>query len=142
MGDRKYVVPTDMALAAWVEMSSHAKVHGRAVGCQVGSMCSLDSGLQAAVKWLAENPIIPTHKQIQDIADSNIYYTEMVAKWIAEWQRRMFLAPDPEIPEDIKDMLIPIRNMDEAHGRISGTTCAEYNHAIVDAYNRGRKSKG
>jgi len=60
--------------------------------------------LEAALRWLAENPIVPTawqyHNEMdfdsdpEDIGDPR-YKTACAL--IAEWQRRMFLAPEPEV---------------------------------------------
>ena len=51
--------------------------------------------LEAALRWLSENPIVPTDEQIHDMysreCEAGISFT-LVARFIAEWQRRMFLA--------------------------------------------------
>jgi hypothetical protein len=62
--------------------------------------------LEAALRWLAENPIVPTEEQVDAMArhhekdggslsDTGVLFERDA---IAEWQRRMFLAPDQEGP--------------------------------------------
>ncbi len=66
--------------------------------------------LEAAIRWLAENPVVPTmeqanrlFKQFHDTKNNAVY--ELQAS-IVEWQLRMFLAP-PRNPvvERVKDTL-------------------------------------
>jgi len=50
--------------------------------------------LEAALLWLSENPIVPTDEQVHSLAFEHEFPNH---KWmLTEWQRRMFLAPDPE----------------------------------------------
>lgn len=64
---------------------------------------------------------------------------EYGASFAVNYIRDMFY-PTQEPPEGIKDLLLPIRNMDEAHSDTS-LTCLDYNQAIVEAYRRGMESK-
>ena len=56
--------------------------------------------LKAALRWLSENPIVPTIKQLEKIWDSQpdstaeYPYWQKIRETMAEWQRRMFLAPE------------------------------------------------
>jgi hypothetical protein len=56
--------------------------------------------LEAALRWLSENPIVPTVEQLYStigvlpVAMCYIVWTERDRAMIAEWQRRCFLAPD------------------------------------------------
>lgn len=58
--------------------------------------------LEAALRWLAENPIVPTEQQAYDIAMQKSQFQfdpwELVRWGAVEWQRRMFLAPEPPAP--------------------------------------------
>lgn len=58
--------------------------------------------LQTSLAWLAENPIVPTEKQLSALSKGYPpRHEELRPLWfIAEWQRRMFLAPEPETPQD------------------------------------------
>jgi hypothetical protein len=65
------------------------------------------SSLEAALAWLAENPIVPTTSDDFSFLSSDYRlmdgYEANLVKSITKWQRRMFLAPDPDEP--IKDLL-------------------------------------
>ena len=97
--------------------------------------------LEAALRWLSENPIVPTKEQIDSMIGSNsqlhwgwdTYWREHTSAWITEWQRRMFLTPEPEVPEAIKDLLLP--NIE------SGFFKPEIvNERLAEAFWRGQKS--
>lgn len=121
-------------------------------------------GLESALRWLSKNPIVPTDEQAQVMLekvfnDPPFIYSspndEMPGQNIlinreqltcphlsreqevfAEWQRRMFLAPEPEIP---KDLCIP-----ENSGMCTGTPVVLTSYAnqrIIEAYRRGQRSK-
>lgn len=96
-------------------------------------------GLEAALIWLSENPIVPTYRQFDEL--ERIYdkpeteHKEAITAVLVEWQRRMFLAPEiPEIwmpfvrnaPKDAVSLTI--------HG-VNGTVLAEID---LESY---RKSK-
>lgn len=54
--------------------------------------------LRAALEWLAENPVMPTAEWIQDHRSAEhetLTTSTRYSRVIAEWQRQMFLAPDP-----------------------------------------------
>jgi hypothetical protein len=72
--------------------------------------------LEAALRWLSENPIVPTEKQERKLDDawmeskkdlaSRYYKCAHATEFGAiEWQRMMFLEPEPEVPEEIKDLI-------------------------------------
>ena len=96
MAERRVVVPDGMLKAA--------------VPCYLPDRQLVHSILEAALLWLSENPIVPTSEQLHSIigklpmAMCDIVWTERDRALIAEWQRRMFLAPEPEVPEEIKDL--------------------------------------
>jgi hypothetical protein len=90
----------------------------------------LHGPMVAAIKWLSNNPIRPTVDQVKDIGrilakDKDKYETS--SDFAVEWQRRMFLAPEPKVPQAIKDLYV--------HG------LHDFKAAILEAYNRGRNSK-
>ena len=70
-------------------------------------------GVEAALRWWKANPIEPTDDDCISIGQAwngnsagNPFW-----KFVAtEWQRRMFLAPEPEVPEEIKDLLLEPAN--------------------------------
>ena len=80
---------------------------------------------EAALLWLSENPVVPTHDQFDAMRGT---YRDICA----EWQRRMFLAPEPEVPEEVKDLLWDGQTGEDE----------EHNRKIIEAFNRrGQKSR-
>jgi hypothetical protein len=56
---------------------------------------SLEAALEAALRWLSENPIMPTREQASYMYDGHRgAHDETVQFCMTEWQRRMFLAPE------------------------------------------------
>jgi len=143
MSEKKYVLPNGMERAAWDAMDAHAKVHGPAVGCVLGSMCSLTAGLEAAIRWQAENPAVPTPEQGREIRavwdhvdrlkDASV--CDFVETICREWQRRMYLAPEPEVPEAVEDLM----HKNRKPYTVDCTPEAQ-DQRILEAYRRGQKS--
>ena len=103
-------------------------------------LSSISDALEAALRWLSENPIVPTSEQLYStigtlpVAMCDIVWTERDRAMIAEWQRRMFVDPEPEVPEEIKDLII------EDAG--NGATCRaeKSNERVIEAFRRGQRS--
>ena len=92
--------------------------------------------LEAALRWLSENPIVPTMEQATEMSDSG-HPCVLDGVWYAtEWQRRMFLAPDLEVPEDVDDLLWPVG----CHTSVE-TVEQINNKRIIEAYRRGKEAK-
>jgi hypothetical protein len=88
--------------------------------------------LKAALLWLSENPIVPTLEQAEYMYDgAKGSHSASIQYCMTEWQRRMFLAPEPWHPEEIKDML--------SDGKDAASM--QYNKDILEAFRRGQKSK-
>ena len=98
MNERRIVVPDGMLEAA--------------VPCYLPDRQLVHSILKAALLWLTENPIVPTRDQEwglhsawsmsdkpQSEAGGDI--SSQIKFSVIEWQRRMFLAPEPEVLEAI-----------------------------------------
>ena len=68
----------------------------------------LDAMLSAALRWLSENPIVPTDGEAKEIWRDTGLCNEVdddeLRCIVVEWQRRMFLAPEPEVPSEIRDI--------------------------------------
>jgi hypothetical protein len=86
----KYIVPEGMLKAA-VRVGPH--------GCE----SEIKRIIEAALLWLSENPIVPTPDQMDGCCDDikgakslmmNVH--EIAIHCSVEWQRRMFVAPEPE----------------------------------------------
>ena len=94
--------------------------------------------LEAALRWLSENPIGPTMEQamaLRDLAISTSHGYGQVQPTMAsevavvvEWQRRMFLAPESEYigEEKLENFCGRFQRIDEA---------------VREAYRRGQQSK-
>jgi len=83
--------------------------------------------LEAALRWLSENPVVPNQKQAEELLMIAADAAPLTSVTIAvEWQRRMFdAAPEPEIPEEVKDLLKQVES-DQAE-------------FVIEAFNRGRR---
>ena len=95
--------------------------------------------LEDALRWLSENPIVPTHSQVQEMANACPYYTCDVVKFISAWQERMFLDLGEELPKEVRALLYPNARdilMDNGNMVVSDSV----NERIVEAYNRGKKA--
>lgn len=95
-----------------------------------------DITLEAFIRWQAENPPFPTVEQLGQM--SFMGCVALNGNWdgknlCAEWIRRMYLAPDLEVPEEIKDLVLPF-DMKTADGY-------RRNVAIIEAYRRGKGSR-
>jgi len=134
MSESRIVVPDGMLTAA---------MHAIGIPEQYKQTHQVNKALEAALRWLSENPIVPTDEQVKAIhhsATEAACTSKSILPFFAiEWQRRMFLAPEPEIPEDIRDLIYG----DEvaATGLVKGGTFDESNQRVLEAYRRGQKSK-
>ena len=127
--ERRIVIPEGMLKAAWSVVGSNDDE----------ALCSLI--LEAALRWLSENPQFPTPEQACSIARYGLEFSRAqrfednsaasVQAMLLEWQRRMFLAPEPEIPEEVND-LIPPGHMACGKG---------LDDLLTEAYRRGLRKK-
>lgn len=99
------------------------------------SQVEAESALEAALLWLSENPIVPTPEQVLDMGKSiSLKWPEI---YCAVWKRRMFLAPEPEVPEEIKDLqgihLASVRDQDDLNRLVTKLN--------LEAFRRGRQAR-
>ena len=93
MNEKKIVVPEGM-----LQEASDAHRRLGKMGAQILTV------LEAALRWLSENPIVPSEEQLSELWNSglidwnNFKWRDIPTLW-CEIQRRMFLAPEPEVPE-------------------------------------------
>jgi len=133
--EKKIVVPKGMLEA--VEDASNA---------DVGYFDSGDARpiLEAALRWLSENPIVPTNGQTKDLwkATNGALKDEWPILIATKFQRSMFLALEPSVPEAIKDLLATEVIGPSEHPSIKGLaiTVRAYNDAVFEAYNRGLRA--
>lgn len=103
------------------------------------------SGLEAALRWLSENPIVPTDEQLASMFKEFPEGPSVIGpKQIIElWQRRCFLAPESEVPDEIKDMLWNESPRECVIPKEEGAGLKArklHNKEILEAYRRGYKS--
>lgn len=150
MNDKKIVVPSGMARVAWDAMDHHVKVHGPAVGCAPGSMCSLTVGLEEALRWMIENwGTAPNAQRMPDVwygnskakwerfksqwkSADNIPFVDLLIFFVSRYHES-FLALEPEVPEEINDLILPNIESEFFKPEI-------LNERIIEAYRRGRKN--
>lgn len=108
MREQKIVVPDGMLAAAWQDIAAAMKE--RIFVGVIGGVAELHVAriaVEAALRWLSENPIVPTDEQWRALNEERQWPDNSNRRrWLViEWQRRMFLAPEPEIPNEIEDLL-------------------------------------
>lgn len=85
--------------------------------------------LESVLQWLSENPIVPTEQQSLDMATGGKFDSfdnwELVRWSVCEWQRRMFLAPEPEISEE------QLQGMEQAANLFEGLSFGPYLHPSI-----------
>jgi hypothetical protein len=139
----KITVPEGMLIASWTATLAKMKEHiesGR--GDSVAELHVARIAVEAALRCLSENPIVPTGDQamrLRDIAiEVSARYGTKLPTGASEsavavaWQSCMFLAPEPEVPEELKDLLV-----NPVIGMVNGD---QVNDRIKQAYRRGQKS--
>ena len=99
------------------------------------------AGMEFALQDISDNPVEPTDEQCEELChESGIAYSEsgkVIVRIISrEFQRRMFLAPEPPIPEYVKDLLVKGIGKPPALGVVSGDWA---NAQIIEAYRRGKE---
>lgn len=130
-GKKKVVVPGGMLDAA-IKASMEA-------GLGIGPSTELRVVIEAALRWQSENTPHPTDKEFGELivsCSSSIgqerweHSTEWMRAGILchEWVRRMYYAPEPEVPEEIKRIW-------------EASPTPETKRRIVEAFRIGQKSK-
>jgi hypothetical protein len=98
--------------------------------------------VEAALRWLSEHPVVPTMEQAVVLRDLDTSISAQygqtaptcasVSAVVTFWQSHMFLAPEPEVLEEISDLKL-------CGG--SAYTHEQVNQRIAEAFRRGQKSK-
>lgn len=112
-------LPADNPSYSWEESAVHTREFYRRI-------------LGAAFHALAEKPIVPEIQFCHDmVAKRHESLTEQtfIQRTSCEWQRRMFLAPEPEVPEEIRDLY-----------EDNGPHSPRWKNAILEAFRRGQKA--
>jgi hypothetical protein len=96
----------------------------------------MEAGVKAVLRFLAENPIVPTEEQVERIhneepvdagSPTNVW---QIRNYIKVWQWRMFLAPEPQVPKEIEDLLCAKSDTFNKH----------FDDRIIEAFRRGQKA--
>jgi hypothetical protein len=138
VSDKKYVVPEGgLEVAKQVLRDKFAFVERD--NSTLGEY--LKTSLEAFIRWQSENLIVPSHEQVIHLCEifanrSVISYCDSVRAVAIEWLRIMYLAPEPEVPEEIKDLLLT----EQSHKDVQPLK-GELNSLIMEAYRRGKASK-
>ena len=100
MSDKNYAVPEDGLKAILFAVESDQRITARPAIARLV--------LEAFIRWQSENPPVPEWHIIgQMIADYRLTHkgccdTEVMRDVATEYVRRMYLAPEPEVPEDVQ----------------------------------------
>ena len=134
MSERKIVVPEKLMNAALLAVQARLG-DGRGSNWEDRARVAVE----VALRWLSENPIVPSEEQAASLygASLNIDYEkryDATRAVVVEWQRRMFLAPPGEVPEEVKDLLTPRCNPNERW-----LPC-NHDNAVIEAFRRGQKA--
>ena len=106
--EKKIVIPEGMLTAAWQAVSSKMKTY--IPGHGPGELHVARIAVEAALLWLSENPIVPTKEQLGPVVkecgklSQSLYGYGGWIWMITEWQRRMLLAPGPDVPEAVSKL--------------------------------------
>lgn len=131
--EKKIVVPEGMLKAAIEAAGQTIK------GCPCQHIAQ--AAVEAALRWLSECGCELTDAEIQACVDDALGGDSK--KWRINFINavlcRMFWAPEPEIPAEVKDLLCDLRNTER--GLRFGDTGDKINDAILEAFRRGQASK-
>jgi hypothetical protein len=116
MSDKKYVVPEEGWTAAWCGYICEVMHKGPnyskdtipfdLVGLEARKK-SVKEALEAFIRWQSENPRVPTSDQVQEMVavfnGQSLVESDSLRSFLPiEWQRRMYLAPEPEVDRAVK----------------------------------------
>jgi hypothetical protein len=105
----------------------------------VPSIDRLEKAIEAALLWLSENPIVPTEDEAQYMYDgkNGLGHSATIQYCMTQWQRRMFLAPEPKVPEEITKLTNELLALIPQDSLIRNDIRA----AIHEAYRRGKAAR-
>lgn len=103
--------------------------------------------IAAALRWLSENPVVPTNQQYHLVFEAACrlgtckdqgapQYIDMMV----EWQRHMFLASEPEAPEEIADLMVSEKSIQGAGAQSIESAIKQLNQRTLEAFRRGQVS--
>lgn len=126
MAEKKYVVP-EGGLKAALSSQNPPFVFGQESGIR--------AALEAFVRWQSESSPMPTDEQLRQMMRGfSVLTKDTVSMIVMEWIRRIYLVPEPEVPEEIKDLLCA----DIGEGFFKPEIL---NKRMVECFRRGQKSR-
>jgi len=143
MNEKKIVVPEGMLMAAVEAVQDRSEFGFSFLDNEQREtvIAQTKDTLEAALRWLSEHPVVMSEQAWEECfkaipegpyeTSANVEIAQCV-----EWQRRCFLAPHPEAPEEITE----IRDL-TAQFDVSTHDGYKACVAAVEAFRRGQKSK-
>lgn len=122
---QKIKVPAEMIAAGFAELSA---------GERQGQPPAYATFLRGALRWLSENPVVPTDEQATQVEESILVrrdHLHHLIMFATNWQRRMFLSPEEELPAEVKALL------DETQVSRMGISYESAQEAVAKAYRLG-----
>ncbi len=126
---KKYVLSDGMRDAA---VKAH---YGRPIDLTIYPQW-VEKTIEAVLRYISENPIVPTDAQIDaalDATKGRPYGVFFCRSFLQEFQRIMFLAPEPETPQEIEDLVAAL-DCQDAQTKESAT------RLLIEAYQRGAQT--
>ena len=138
VSDKQCLVPNGMLVAA---MKASIKN-----GLPIGPSTEIQVMLEAALRWLSENPIQPTLEQSKELYDSGKFDwrkfdANMMNALLVEWLRIAFIDPASTLPVEIRNLLSHQNKSCPGYETNPSVPLAEYDAAILEAYRRGLCAK-
>lgn len=134
---KKIVVPEGMLKSA----DAHIRRKFDGVRC-IHRIELVSESIEAALRWLSENPIVPKFDQevaiLKDCEPLN--EPASISSIAMAWQRRMFLAPEPEIPDEIEDLLPFPPDVVIPGNYLYRQVKAHLDNVATEAFRRGQKA--
>lgn len=62
------------------------------------------SAIEVALRWQSENPPVPSESQMRSVQEHVGQYPGNFRLYASEWVRRMYDAPEPEVPQEMLEI--------------------------------------
>ncbi len=136
MSEKKIVVPEGMLDAAvddhmayWEQVYDAYRTSAMGVQEEARVRESFTAAFKVGLRWLSEHPIVPREAVMKEcekgwLDEGGNRKGDFFSYVLLEWQRRMFLEPEPDIPKSIADLVHNVNGDVESR--------------IVEAYRRGK----
>jgi hypothetical protein len=134
--DGMLTAAVDASMLRWEDANDGYRKSSMGVEAEEQLRRNLPAVLEAALLWQLENAPVPTDEQIKTMfCDAN---PRIVRGWIVEWIRRMYDISEPEVPQEIADLMLPLEDMKDLQP--NANIFETFNRTVLEAYRRGRES--